>query len=374
MKLLWVTNVPSPYRVDFFNELGKSCELTVLFEKAGAQDRDDSWMGYSFTNFQGIIMKGISYAPDSAACPEVLGHLHRRPYDVVVVTNFSSPTGALAIAYLKATSRRYYLESDGGFPSHAPLKSWIKRAIIGGAHGYFSTSEVHDSYYLAYGAKPGALIRYPFTSVWDRQVLTEPPTAADKAAAKQRLGIDQENLVLSIGQFIHRKGFDVLLKSCTALPPSTAVCIVGGQPTAEYLQLIEELGLTHVRFEDFKSQEELRDYFIAADVFVLPTRNDIWGLVVNEALAHALPVVTTDRCIAGLQMVAGQDCGRIVPVDDVSALGDAMLSILTDRRTRSDMVQSALRVGRDYTVEKMAQRHVEVFEASHGDTGGGRHD
>lgn len=365
MKLLWITNIPSPYRVDFFNELGKSCELTVLFEKAGARDRDASWRAYRFEHFQGVIMKGISYAPDSAACLEILTHLHRRTYDAVVVTNFSSPTGALAIAYLKATRRRYYIESDGGFPSHARLKSWIKRRIIGGAQGYFSTSDVHDSYYQAYGARPTELIRYPFTSVWADQVLPAPPTLADRTAARRRLGIEQEHMVLAVGRFIHGKGFDVLLKSCTALPASTAVCIVGGQPTAEYRELADRLAGNTVRFEGFKSRDELRDYFIAASLFALPTRSDAWGLVVNEALAHALPVVTTDRCVAGLQMVAGNGCGRIVPADDVEALGDAMRSILADGEVRAEMQQRALQISRNYTIEKMARRHREVLNARH---------
>ena len=58
MRLLWITNIPSPYRVDFFNELGKSCELTVLFEKAGASDRDDTWLGFQFDYFEGVVMRG----------------------------------------------------------------------------------------------------------------------------------------------------------------------------------------------------------------------------------------------------------------------------------------------------------------------------
>ena len=47
-KILWLTNIPSPYRVAFFNELGKQCSLTVLFEKASSDVRDDDWKNYSF--------------------------------------------------------------------------------------------------------------------------------------------------------------------------------------------------------------------------------------------------------------------------------------------------------------------------------------
>jgi len=56
MKILWLTNVPSPYRVDFFNELGKKCELTVLFEKRTSDERDRSWENYEFLNFTGVFL------------------------------------------------------------------------------------------------------------------------------------------------------------------------------------------------------------------------------------------------------------------------------------------------------------------------------
>ncbi len=361
MRLLWITNIPSPYRVDFFNELGKSCELTVLFEKPGATDRDNAWLDYEFQNFEGIVMRGLSYSPDSAACPEVLAHLKLRAYDAVIVTNFSSPTGALAIAYLKATRRPYYLESDGGFPSGTRLKSWVKTRVIRGAQGYFSTSDVHDEYYLAYGALPNQLIRYPFTSVRSEEVLAQPPTAAEKLTAKKALGITQPKMILSIGQFIHRKGLDVLLRSSASVGDDTAVCIVGGNPPEQYTHLVGELGLSSLHFAGFKCRAGLSRYFMAADVFVLPTREDIWGLVVNEALAHALPVVTTDRCVAGLELVDRNGCGRIVPAGDVQALGDAMNVVLTNTELRSEMQKRALEVGNIYTIENMTQRHLDVL-------------
>ena len=58
MKVLFLSYIPSPYRVAFFNELGKQCELTVVFEKAVNAIRDDSWKDFSFDNFRGIILKG----------------------------------------------------------------------------------------------------------------------------------------------------------------------------------------------------------------------------------------------------------------------------------------------------------------------------
>ena len=99
-------------------------------------------------------------------------------------------------------------------------------------------------------------------------------------------------MILAVGQFIHRKGFDVLLQAARTMDKNIGIYIVGGKPTEEYLQIQKENNLTQIHFEGFKTKEELAMYFKAADIFVHPTREDIWGLVINESMAYGLPVVT----------------------------------------------------------------------------------
>lgn len=358
MRLLFITNVPTPYRVDFFNELGKQCDLTVLFERSNASDRDPAWSHYDFEHFHGIVLKGIPIRPDTAVCIDVLKHLRRGRYDAVVVTNFTSPTGMLAVGYLRATRQTYYLESDGGFPRRTGLRSLIKRLIIPGARGYFSTSLVHDQYYLACGAKAERLIRYPFSSVHAAEVLAEPPASEVKVAAKRALGLSDSPLILCVSQFIPRKGIDVLLRALPSIDHDATVCIIGGRPPREYTLSVESLNLRSVHFLPFKTRSQLQPYFLAADVFVLPTREDIWGLVVNEALAHALPVVTTDRCLAGVALVEDDQQGYIVPSADEGALAGAINKAISRIQEGSRMPYMCLKTARQYTIESMAFEHL----------------
>lgn len=71
-KALFLTNIPVPYRMDFFNELGKYVDLTVVFERTHAKTREDSWLESECKNFQGIFMKGIPVGDDCAFCPEII--------------------------------------------------------------------------------------------------------------------------------------------------------------------------------------------------------------------------------------------------------------------------------------------------------------
>ena len=94
-KVLFVTNIPSPYRVDFFNLLGLYCDLTVFFETNSSTERDDSWKKYQFKNFDGIILPGKMKKIDTAYCPSIIKEFKKRKYeyDIIFICNFCSLTG-----------------------------------------------------------------------------------------------------------------------------------------------------------------------------------------------------------------------------------------------------------------------------------------
>ena len=130
--------------------------------------------------------------------------------------------------------------------------------------------------------------------------------------------------VLTVGQFIHRKGFDILLKAHQYNDDDVALIIIGGSPTEEYLKIIKDYNLKNVYFIEFQKKSVLAQYFKAADLFVLPTREDIWGLVINEAMGYGLPVITTENCVAGIELIEDGINGYIVPNEDVKELSEKM--------------------------------------------------
>ena len=301
-KLLFLTNIPSPYRVDFLNELGMLVDLTVLFERADSDERDTSWLEYRFHNFRGVILKGCKASADTAFCPAVRKYLDKS-WDHILCANAATPTGMFAIQTMKNRRIDYWIEGDGAFAkSGKGFKERVKKHFLSCAKGYFSTGAEHDRYYLTYGAEQDRIHRYPFSSIYLRDVLTEVPNEQEKHALRKALGISEERVVLSVGQMIRRKGFDILIQaaaSCT----DVGFYLIGGQPTKELEAMRHSTGSDNVHFIGFKRPEELKQYYRMADLFVLPTREDIWGLVVNEAMANGLPVITTDRCAAGLELV-----------------------------------------------------------------------
>ncbi|MFE4525523.1 glycosyltransferase family 4 protein [Cytobacillus firmus] len=362
MRVLFLVNIPSPYRIDFFNELGKLCELTVLFERKVSDERDKSWYNNNFKNFKSIFLKGIRINKNTALCTGISKYLKRDLYDIFVVGGYSTPTGMLAIEMLRSRKIPFVLNSDGGLiKSDNKYKYILKKHFVSSASYWLSTGRNTTEYLVNYGARRENILNYPFTSISDKDIVSSPVRKNIKSEIKSKLSIKEGKVILSIGQFIERKGFDVLIRASKNLPEDCGVYFIGGEPTQDYLNLKKELNLTNIHFIGFKSKQELKEYYMASDLFVLPTREDIWGLVINEALAHGLPVITTNNCVAGLELVEDYLNGFIVPVNDSYSLSMRMNEVLENEVLIEEMSKNSLDKIQRYTIEKMAQEHIKIF-------------
>ena len=356
MKVLWLTNIPSPYRVNFFNELGRYCDLTVLFEKESSEERDESWKNSNIDYFKAIYLKGKSVGVAEAFCPSVIKYLNRN-YDHIVVTNYADPTGMMAVFWMKVCRIPYEIEGDGAFPNgHNGIKSTIKRILFHGARKCFSTATLHDEYYLQNGVNRNVIVRYPFTSVFKEEIVYTNINEEDKNQLKKDLSITEKKIILAVGQFIYRKGYDVLIDAAALLDKEYGFYIVGGTPTKEYIDQINRRHLTNIHFINFMNKNELKKYFSIADVFVHPTREDIWGLVINEAMANGIPVVTTNRCIAGIEMIKDTDIGIITRINSPNELARGIETVYNNHDR-----QKIIQVAEKYTIENMVNYHLETW-------------
>lgn len=148
------------------------------------------------------------------------------------------------------------------------------------------------------------------------------------AAARARALPPPEGIVrpyaLAVGQLVPRKGFDVLLKAWARLPEavkeSATLAIAGnGECEADLRAQATAVG-GDVRFLGAKGPEELAALYAHARVFVLPTWLDVWGLVVNEAMACGTPVLCSRGAGAAEEMIEPGVTGDAFEPGDAEAL------------------------------------------------------
>jgi len=158
----------------------------------------------------------------------------------------------------------------------------------------------------------------------------------DRTAARERLGIPVDGRVLVwVGRMVPVKGLDVLLRACSALQASTEfrLYLVGDGPLRGELEAeAARLGLKErVVFVGTQPQDQLPDWYRAADLTVLPSRSEGLPNVLRESLACGTPFVASN--VGGIPEIAEPPLDRLVPPDDPAALEDALRLSLNEPAT-----------------------------------------
>lgn len=113
-KVLFLTNVPSPYRVDFFCELGKQTELTVIYERKSASDRNKNWISKSEKTYKEVFLDGLKISNDNSFCINIIKYLNLG-YDYIIIGMYSTFTAMIAIEYLKKKKIPFIISTDRWF-------------------------------------------------------------------------------------------------------------------------------------------------------------------------------------------------------------------------------------------------------------------
>lgn len=366
-KFLFVSNVPSPYNVEYLNELGKKMDVTAVFERGSSAERDSSWQNLNVKNFKCNILDGFRFNVDSALSLGICKYLRQFKKDHIVIGNPTTPTGIVAILYCKLHKIPYIIQSEGGIAKDGKgLMEKLKWFLMHSAKLYLSGMSLKNEYFLTYGGTPERIFQYPFTSLYEDDIVKKPLSGSDKIELRKALGIDAECMFVYVGQFIYRKGIDVLLRACAFIDRNVYVLLIGGEPTEEYLSIINELQLKNIHFINFIDKEKLKKYYAASDFFVLPTREDTWGLVVNEAMAAGLPVITTFSCVAGVELIEDGINGFLVDKDNPEQLANRMNLLIRDNDRCNEMGTKCLVKIQNYTYESMADRIKSILETNEG--------
>lgn len=203
-----------------------------------------------------------------------------------------------------------------------------------------------------HGVEPSQTFSSPYCV--DTTSLEAQVQGNERLAARARLGIaPSADVVLFSGKLIPRKAPLLLGEAMLGFSDDVVLLYVGDGPLRPELErrLRPKLGQRLV-VPGFVNQSALGSFYAAADIFVLPSAYETWGLVVNEAQQFALPVIVSDRVGCRHDLVFEGETGFVFPFDDAEALRARIGRLLANRGLRESMGAAGReRVLRSYTTE-----------------------
>lgn len=261
-----------------------------------------------------------------------------RAQDVVVVHGYGNPWMLAGAALCRLNRRPYLLRGDSKPESQSThrVRRWLRnrvaRTIVSNSAGALTIGRLNSEFYSLFGQSRQFWAPY---SVDDERFAAPDEGARARILERHDLPRDRP-LVLFVGKFQPlKRPLDIVRAARLCQSPLSLLFVGEGELRAEMeAELPADLG----RIAGFVNQAELPAYYQAADVLVLASEIEQWGLVVNEAMAAGVIPVVSSTVGAGPDLVEG--VGRIFPTGDVDALA-AQLDEALEAVSRSESRQLA---------------------------------
>jgi glycosyltransferase involved in cell wall biosynthesis len=288
--ILWLTNMPAPYRVPIWEHINRKVNLKVAFLL-----REKNWRNWSLPDdvtFSYKFLRKLSFHVrefDLVFSPFGAKKLLENS-DLVFVGGWESPMFLATVLRARRQGLpviQFYESTIASHRFNGRLSRMVRSKIFSLADyvvtsGTASTNAVLD---MGIAAEKIVTLFNPVDVEWFANV-----------ASNHRVVSSDGHRFLYVGQLIERKNVQALLDAFSSMRnPDDLLTIVGdGELAADLHAHSARLGLTRsVHFTGYHSQEDVARDYANADTFILPSTNEVWGLVVNEALASGLHVVVS---------------------------------------------------------------------------------
>lgn len=357
IRLSLLTEIPAPFRLPLFNALAAQpgVELEVVF----LAERDPRRTYYPVYRdefrFDARFLRGWSLRRGRhwlVLSWGTLCVLRRFRPDVVVIGGWNQPAVWQGALYARARRRPLvtWVEStlrDARIGS--PATEALKRAVVRASSAFLVPGRAAADYVASLGAPPEDVVVAPNAidlDIFGRRVAEARRRRED---LRRELGLGACT-VLYVGRLDHEKGLDVLFRAMADVPAELVVIGSGSQEAV--LRSLAPPG--RVRFLGSLDRDALVPWYAAADVFVLPSRSEPWGMVLNEAAAAGLPIVASTAAGAAYDLVEDGGNGFRVPPDDPGSLAAALRRLVDDNELRVRAGARSLELVAAYTPDAWA--------------------
>ncbi len=286
--------------------------------------------------------------------PEIWSIVRRGDFDAVVVHGAQFSANEVAVLAAKSVGvpvivrgeTHLGLERSG---MRANLRNLLVHRFYRQFDAFLTIGTRNREFYRSLGIPHERLFDFPYTVDNARMASAASLDAARISAVRQRYGIATDRpAVLFASKFTRRKHPDDLIAAAARLAatgmPFALVMAGAGEMDAELRALADAHPQLNTVFTGFVNQAALPELFGACDVFVLPSEQEPWGLIINEAMAAGLPIIASREIGAVADLVRHGENGVVIDARDVDALTDALTAIVGDPKKRSAMSRASRRI------------------------------
>ncbi len=346
LKLVILTSHPIQYQAPLFRALARQLDLMVLFAhnpapqlqaEAGFNESfqwdTDLLAGYDSQYLDNVAEKPSLIRFDGCDSPAIGDVIENLEPDIVLVNGWHLKT------YIQCTSacRRQGVPVLARTDSHLMTpRSWIKRvvkrltypAFLRKFDGFLTAGKLSSAYLKYYGVSENRFAVMPYCI--DNTLFETSAFDQGNAASKLReqwQASENTTVLLFVGKFLGIKRPCDIIESAARLTKKGLNCrvvLVGSGPMQrEIKSASNQLGVD-VYMPGFVNQSGMADYYRAADLLVLPSESETWGMVVNESLACGTPAIVSDHVGCGPDLIEVGVTGAVFPVADIDALSEAI--------------------------------------------------
>lgn len=350
-------------------ELGKAlselgAEPIVLTHSYPGYPREEEFDGLKVKRLKGFVLSRVNRAASAGLIRRLYENIKLGGFDVVHGQDIYSP---MALISVFSAQKRKIPSLLTCHSIHRAGKIWqlVYKPVVSGmkrADSVIAVSGAAKSYCVSLGV-PNDKIEVIPNGV-DLSIFN---TKVDGSAMRAKLGIAREPLVVTAIRFVKRKGPGYLVSAFSKVlesVPNAKLAIAGSGPEAANLRAqIDKLGMEKsVKILIGLRREEVAELMAAADVFVLPSLVESFGIVLLEAMAVGTPIVCT-RTQGANEIVDDEVNGVMVPPSDSDALADAILRILNDSKLSRTLRKNGLKVVKDrFSWKKTAKMTLALYE------------
>ena len=344
LKITFLTVMPSPYVQDLFAALAADdrIRLTVWYLE---QVAPDTYWGEQQMPDYAQVLPGKWYGFSGARVhwnPGIADLIRNSDADLFVIVGYIGLTNQVAMRTLNRLGRPWVFWGEvPGLHKRGPVGKWLRSLLqkplchVAGVAGVGSHAVAAYTKLLQI---LGATTRTVHNIPYHCDILPFQLAAQDRSPSKTIR-------FLYCGQLIHRKGVDLLCDAFAQLVhdgASVHLTVAGEGPLREsLLASFSEQVVKCVTLQGFVEVEDLPVVFGQNDVFVLPSRHDGWGVVVNQAIAAGMPVIVSTAVGAGNDLVVDRENGLIIEANSVSAIYRAMKTLADGTELSRRMSESS---------------------------------